>query len=201
MTTEASLTLNLTTEQAAEALRITMGYEVWKRASQYDGAEHSEARIQALAKALATTGRKTGILLCGMPGNGKTTMMRSAIDVINAADVKDRYGRDIAIKEYSAKEIAMMNRESINEYRAVCNRPLLAIDDLGEEPAETMDYGNIQSPMVDLIEHRYSHRLFTMITTNLTPKNIKEHYGARVADRFDEMMNVIYFDNKSYRSQ
>ena len=77
--------------------------------------------------------------------------------------------------------------------------PLLAIDDLGKEPAEVMNYGNIINPMVELIEKRYKRQLFTLATTNLTPRQIREKYGARMADRFNEMFNVVIFKSESYR--
>ena len=81
----------------------------------------------------------------------------------------------------------------------VATTPLLAIDDLGKEPGEIITYGNIVTPMVDLIEQRYKMQLFTIATTNLLPKQIGEKYGARIADRFNEMFHKIVFSNQSYR--
>ena len=76
---------------------------------------------------------------------------------------------------------------------------MLAIDDLGKEPTEVLNFGNVVSPVVDLLEYRYNHQLFTVVTTNLTPKEIREKYGARIADRFNEMLEVIRFQDISYR--
>ena len=78
-------------------------------------------------------------------------------------------------------------------------RDMLAIDDMGKEPAEIMNYGNVLNPVIDIIEHRYQHQLFTAITTNLTGNQIREKYGARIADRFNEMLEVIVFQDISYR--
>lgn len=55
--------------------------------------------------------------------------------------------------------------------------------------------------MVELLEYRYNNQLFTAITTNLTPKEVREKYGNRIADRFNEMMQVIIFDNDTYRKK
>ena len=77
---------------------------------------------------------------------------------------------------------------------------MLAIDDLGKEPTEVLDYGNVLSPVVDLMEYRYQHQLFTAVTTNLTPDEIRDKYGKRIADRFNEMLEVIVFEDISYRS-
>ena len=76
---------------------------------------------------------------------------------------------------------------------------MLGIDDLGEEETTMMDYGNRVTPVIDLLSHRYDRMLFTMVTTNLTPKEIREKYGARIADRFNEMLEVIRFKDISYR--
>ena len=75
----------------------------------------------------------------------------------------------------------------------------LCIEDMGREASEVMSYGNILSPVADIVEQRYADQLFTIITTNLTPEQIKERYGGRVADRFREMLEVITFRHASYR--
>lgn len=76
---------------------------------------------------------------------------------------------------------------------------LLAIEDLGNEPAERNDYGNITNPIVDLLEYRYDNQLYTVITTNLTPQQITGKYGVRIADRFREMLDVVVFKGSSFR--
>ena len=56
------------------------------------------------------------------------------------------------------------------------------------------------TPLIDLISIRYEEQLFTMITTNLKPNDIRERYGDRIADRFNEMLEKIVFENPSYRT-
>ena len=68
---------------------------------------------------------------------------------------------------------------------------MLGIDDLGTEPSEVLDYGNVYTPVIDLLTKRYEEQLFTVITTNLTPQQIREHYGDRIADRLNEMVKKI----------
>jgi DNA replication protein DnaC len=62
-----------------------------------------------------------------------------------------------------------------------------------------MDFGNVLCPIVDLLTKRYDMQLFTIITTNLTPSEIREKYGDRIADRMNEMMVKIIFNNDTYR--
>ena len=41
--------------------------------------------------------------------------------------------------------------------------------------------------------------LKTVFSKDLTNEEIRQKYGDRIADRFNEMMNVIIFKNKSFR--
>lgn len=59
--------------------------------------------------------------------------------------------------------------------------------------------GHVVNPISDLIESRYRDQLFTFITTNLTPREIRQKYGNRVADRFNEMTEPVVFENGTYR--
>ena len=77
---------------------------------------------------------------------------------------------------------------------------MLGIDDLGTEPSEVMDYDNVYTPVIDLLTKRYEEQLFTIITTNLTPQQIREHYDDRIADRLNEMVEKIVFKNGTYRN-
>jgi DNA replication protein DnaC len=76
---------------------------------------------------------------------------------------------------------------------------VLAIDDVGTEPAEVVDYGNVIEPITELLEARYARGLFTLVTTNLTGKELRQRYGVRLVDRMNEMMHVIVFRNESFR--
>ena len=97
-----------------------------------------------------------------------------------------------------AKELVQVSR-NIRDFNDLRRKSMLAIDDMGKEPAEVLDYGNVTNPVIDMIEYRYHHQLFTVITTNLDPEQIKKKYGTRVADRFREMLHVIVFQDISYR--
>ena len=98
-----------------------------------------------------------------------------------------------------AREIARLNKDDFAKFEKIRSKKTLAIDDMGLEPAEVMDYGNILNPVVDLLSYRYDEQLFTIVTTNLKPEEIRQKYGDRIADRFNEMMERIIFYNGSYR--
>ncbi|MDY4246585.1 MAG: hypothetical protein SOX65_08945, partial [Porphyromonas sp.] len=67
-------------------------------------------------------------------------------------------------------------------------------------PTERIEYGNITTPVVELLEYRYENMLPTIVSTNLTPSELGRKYQARIADRFNEMLEIVVFKNNSYRS-
>ena len=81
----------------------------------------------------------------------------------------------------------------------LCDHEMLGIDDMGTEPLEVQEFGNMHRPLTDLLTRRYENRGFTFITTNLVPQQIRKLYGDRIADRLNEMVDKIVFDNPSFR--
>lgn len=144
---------------------------------------------------------KWGVMLMGSVGNGKTTLLNATIKLLETAYSNSRTESGlkmaVTISNTTAKELtntARKGQEFYNPAIAVCG-----IDDMGEEPKEVMSYGNPVTPIIDIIEERYAKRQITIITTNLDADGIKNKYGARVADRLREMMQIITFTNASYR--
>ncbi len=146
-----------------------------------------------------TTQEKFGIMLCGVPGNGKTTLMLAIRSLINFIEMTDSYNEKMSVCRIDAREIARLNKDDYAKFERIRSKKMLAIDDMGLEPAEVMDYGNILNPVIDLLSYRYDEQLFTIVTTNLKPEEIRQKYGDRIADRFNEMMERIIFYNSSYR--
>lgn len=133
-----------------------------------------------------------GALLCGRCGNGKTTLLlavKSLIEWLGDKDVVDplRWQTYFA----SARSITEEARRHRTGLSLTATAPLLFLDDLGEEPVEVMDYGNVINPVVNILEQRYNRQRPTFITTNLTAREITEKYGVRIGDRLREMVTVI----------
>lgn len=137
---------------------------------------------------------KWGIIMMGNVGAGKTTLMRLLNDYFFTQVYHSNKAYPVIF--HTAKEITKRAIAG-GQYDEYCY--VLAIDDLGEEPKEIQSYGNVLTPIVDIIENRYDSRKLTFFTTNLDANGIKEKYGARVADRLKQMCSIVSFTNPSYR--
>ena len=137
---------------------------------------------------------KWGIIMMGNVGAGKTTLMRLLNDYFFTQVYHSNKAYPVIFR--TAKEITKRAIAG-GQYDEYCY--VLAIDDLGEEAKEVMSYGNVITPITDIIESRYDSRKMTFFTTNLDVNGIKEKYGARVADRLKQMCSIVPFTNPSYR--
>lgn len=200
-------------QDALDLLAAAYCGEVQRRQRQFVLDANTEDNLIRLARYITQPVPKFGIMCCGTCGNGKTTLLYAFQRVVNYLQdhrhfsfLDTDYSRFKAgIQIFTAKELVRLSRD-YKAFNKIQSRPMLAIDDLGAEPAEIIDYGNITSPVIDLIEHRYNRQLFTFITTNLIAVSrdekittIRKKYGARIADRFNEMLEVIVFKSISYR--
>ena len=129
--------------------------------------------------------------------SAKKRAVQSVVMLLNNT-YYNRFGQRIGNRLLEAKEIAQLSGkpEQLTAYQTI---PLLFLDDLGREPTEVMRYGNVTSPITELLEYRYNQRLTTIVTTNLEPSEIREKYGDRIADRFNEMFVVVSYTGNSYR--
>jgi len=187
----------MTTTQAADFIEAAYRVEVNLRYRPYQAHPQLRHCIEQLAHMITHDTNKFGILMAGVCGNGKTTLMRAlrrAHLVVQARGLTDRLGMRIE----QAKDIAAMVRQG-ESYRQLLLADILAIDDLGAESSEVMSYGNVVYPVVDLLERRYDAQRTTLATTNLTPAQVGEKYGTRLADRLQEAFTIITFQNQSFR--
>ena len=190
----------MTCPQAKDSMKAAVMAEVERRQMKFAENEALDKQLSLMAEWLTTNDHRFCLLLCGKCGNGKSTLVKAFQNLLNLLGLRDEYGNTIGFSIVDAREIAWMCRDRHQEWRALSRRNMLAIDDIGTEPVEIQDYGNHLNPVIDLLYKRYDEQLFTIITTNLTPKEIRERYGERIADRLNEMAFRIVFDNDTYRT-
>lgn len=195
---KARFRLPVEKSDALELLRAAYKNEVEYRGFTYSPSAETQIALD-IASDWLTGNTKTGLIIMGTPGNGKTTLAKAIQRLINAFRMKDEYERYIDMRFRTAKDIVQMSKEQHEAYKNICHTPLLTIDDFGEEQVDVLDYGNVTNPMIDLLSIRYSEQLPTVLTTNIGPDRIRQNYGDRIADRFNEFMRVVIIRHSSYR--
>lgn len=194
--------LPLSEEDAFVSLISAIKVEVEFRRREFVATEELKARVKRLSTFLTQENSKFGIVLAGGCGNGKTTIIKALQSLVNVLHIPNPYtDKEYVMRIIDAKSMVAICKSNYEDWKRLMHQDLLAIDDLGTEPREVMDYGNIINPTVDILTRRYENQLFTIISTNLTPPQISQVYGERIADRMREMMEIIPFTNSSYRVQ
>ena len=122
----------------------------------------------------------------------------TGIAIPNAGHSSDNY---YSFTIVNAIQIVQIRKTDYNKFCKLAEADILGIDDIGTEPAEVQDYGNFIYPIKELLAMRYDAQLFTVFTTNLEPKEIRQRYGDRIADRLNEMMTKVVYRNLTYRTE
>jgi len=192
----------MTVTQARNALLAAVQAEVEYRRRPFAITDALSGQIDRMATWLAGDSSKFAAVLCGGCGNGKTTLVKAFQNLLSYLNipVPDGHGKVWGLRLCDAREITGIARTDYSAFLTLVRIPMLAIDDMGIEPLEVMEYGNVVNPIVELLTKRYDEQLFTILTTNLTPEGIRKRYGDRIADRLNEMAVVIPFKNPTYRT-
>lgn len=199
MTSRQRFKLPVDTLTAEVMLHAAVAAVVEARGGVWTKTQDQEAAVRGIAQSL-TTGKKRGIMLCGLYGNGKSTLLRALQQLLNALADLGAIGEDQGLMIIDARQFTEQAKDDKSGLlQRLAYRDLLAIEDLGNEPAEIKTYGNITAPIITLLERRYDLQTFTVITTNLTADQVRPRYGARLADRFNEMLDVVIFRGASFR--
>lgn len=201
--------IDMPVHQLANALYASYIVEVRARRGNMILDDDTKQHIAAAAEWLADANGKMGLMLTGLYGNGKTTLLLAICNLINWLFNSSLSSERKSIRVVKAKEIAWMaiNKDKREAFEKLFTDEMLAIDEVGEEPAEIINFGMIFTPMRDLLEERYTRQKLTILATNLVQSDkkqlyqISEHYGERVVDRMREMMKIIPFHNPSYRRE
>lgn len=190
--------LPLTTQQAFDMLLGAYKSEVIFRQRKFVEDEATKGNIMKVAEFLTSEPGKFGFMLIGNCGNGKTTLLYAFQDLLNYLSKREVIDKDCGIQIRDAREVT----ELAKDYKSMSNLkrvPMLAIEDMGRESTEVLDYGNVYNPVIDLLEFRYDQQLFTAFTSNLSVDELTAKYGKRLADRFREMFAKVVFKNPTYR--
>lgn len=122
---------------------------------------------------------RRNLLLTGAGGLGKTFLLNCVFERVTSRGFPAI--RVTAFRMFeSMRQQHVGNDPDYDGFTSLVEVPLLLIDDLGTEPVMrniTLEY------LFTLLNERIAAKRHTVIATNLTPVQIKERYGERVASR------------------
>lgn len=143
-----------------------------------------------------------GILLWGTIGTGKSTIIKIVGEVLR---IKKQgfitVNCSLIATQYSATGLQALNSSTYNDSELGPKPVNRAFDELGREPIPAMHYGNALNVMQYILQCRYElkGRIKTFATTNLKPESFEKLYGTYIADRMNEMFNIVEVKGKSRR--
>lgn len=196
LTTVQRFKLDISENEAIKVLTAAYKAQVENRHCHFLEDDDIIRAIEFTASWLTRENKKPGLYFTGFCGTGKTTMIKAIKMVVDWYYSNTRFRPMTIIK---ATDLASMALNNYYEFKSLAKRTILAIDDLGQEPALISSYANIMKPCIEILSERYDAQLTTFISSNLAPENIKEYYDERLSDRFREMMEIIPFESKTFR--
>ncbi|MEM9982031.1 MAG: hypothetical protein AAF734_06015 [Bacteroidota bacterium] len=142
-----------------------------------------------------------GLLLVGVPGTGKTTLMRIFQKVLGTI------GSPLAFQMLPTWKIAPQpssDRQGILDIFDRFKGKDYCFDELGLRDRERIQYyGNSYDLGEEIILKRYNEyieqQVLTHFTTNLSLEELQQEYGERAYDRLREMCNIIVIEGENFR--
>lgn len=143
-----------------------------------------------------------GICFIGSNGVGKSYL--SCIILKEA--YRHRYScRRVTFSSYISAYTESWNTRDISEkdtletvlYEKYKGVEFLILEEIGKE----IDSKIAKPILEDLLRYREEHGLVTIICTNMTPKDIKDSYGASICSLINGNMTVIVIDSEDMRQE
>lgn len=148
---------------------------------------------------------KAGIYIAGNTGTGKSWCLDIMASYSSVCGFKiqfnDNEPQPIWWKTYQVDEICDQYAKT-GDIGDIKKRNILAIQDLGREPQETLYMGNRINPVQQILEYRGDRSdQITLITSNFPMKHqlTQDRYGERVVSRLVEMCNYFEIKGKDRR--
>ncbi len=134
-----------------------------------------------------TTSPILNLLLHGSSGLGKTYLLRSiGVRATQKGIQTLSLSANTLLNRIRAEYFARNGDTPDNTHYSV---PLLLIDDLGTEP---LWEGITVEQLFSLVEYRLNHKLYTVVSTNLSLSELKARYTERFISRFlDERQSCV----------
>lgn len=146
-----------------------------------------------------------GLLLYGPVGTGKSTILKIIQLYDRHSNGKDQTGYylsggfPIESATFIANQYSRKGVDGILKYEG-SNGICLGIDEVGKEP-RVKYFGSEMDIIQYILQTRYDNRRIckTFMTTNMQPDEFQPKYGEYIADRINEIFNVIEIKGTSRR--
>jgi DNA replication protein DnaC len=170
----------------------------------FDATTPVQRRVKAICKAYADTWpvqyqKGQSLIFTGPCGTGKTHAACAIGNSVMAEHLSSvRYGTMSHLLRCVKDSYRKNSDESENQaLRGMLAPELLIIDEVGATRATEHDLGLL----FEIIDGRYSHKLPTILISNLSAVELEGFLGERAMDRFRECGSILAFDWESYRGK
>ncbi|WP_432034207.1 ATP-binding protein [Streptomyces antibioticus] len=182
--------------QAEERRSQALEYFYRQVPRRYEAVRPDERASPWVASVAASPRSAQSLLLLGSTGTGKTHLAFAALHELAYNGVHMPW-RAYPAPDLFAQLRPRAGQDSEAAFLDMANCPLLFLDDLGtaklSEWTEEVTYR--------LINHRYDHCLPSIFASNLSPKELSEVLGARVASRLTQMCDRIVLTGPDRRKE
>ena len=139
--------LRMEQSKAFAVMMAAWRIEVEDRYREFRYSADVEIQITQFVKWMTQQSPQFGVIICGNCGNGKTTMVKAFLWMLNFLGIRDDWNNTVyGIQIVTAKDIVQLYKADFIAWKRLAQRPIIAIDDLGTEPTALIDVGNTIPP-------------------------------------------------------
>lgn len=126
-----------------------------------------------------------GLFLFGNCGRGKSVLCRYVLPAI--------------LLNYMRKVVAVYDMQELNrDVDGVLRKHIISLDDVGTEEL-SVKYGEKRLAFAEVMDAAEKYGKLVIVSTNLSPEDLRFRYGDRVIDRIRSTMQRVAFNGKSLR--
>lgn len=133
-----------------------------------------------------------GLLLYGANGRGKSVMCYNILPT-----VFQYYLKQVKTFKCRANNLHLIQSGRTDYYSMLCAQ-VIFIDDFGTESITSV-YGEKRDVFSDIVDIAEQEKKLLVLSTNLTPDEIRDRYGIRTLDRLRAITRAICLNGESMR--